>query len=111
MFAPPYMLRAGLVYGLRKAKVSFLGTFMARHNAQDDGKYVTKISRSDSEVPSYATWDLTAEIPIHKRISVMAGINNLFDRQYYSRVTVTGTATGIDPSYGRNVYAGFSVQF
>jgi outer membrane receptor protein involved in Fe transport len=37
----------------------------------------------------------------------MAGINNLFDRKYFSRVT----AQGVDPSYGRNVYAGFSFQF
>jgi Fe(3+) dicitrate transport protein len=100
MFAPPYMLRAGLVYGLRRAKVSMLGTFMARHNAQDSGA-------AAYEIPSYTTWDLTAEIPVHKRVSVMAGINNLFDRQYYSRVTTQG----IDPGYGRNVYAGFSIQF
>jgi outer membrane receptor protein involved in Fe transport len=53
------------------------------------------------------TWDLTAEFPIHKNVSLMAGINNVFDRQYYSRVT----AVGIDPSYGRNFYAGFAFQF
>ena len=100
MYAPPYMLRTGAVYGFRKAKVSMLGTMMARHNAQDDGD-------ARFEIPSYMTWDLTAEIPLHKRVSVMAGINNLFDRQYYSRVT----ALGIDPGYGRNVYAGFSLQF
>jgi Fe(3+) dicitrate transport protein len=100
MFAPNYLLRTGLVYGFHKAKVSMLGTLMGRHNAQDNGDPLY-------EIPSYATWDLTAEIPIHKRVSVMAGINNLFDRQYYARVT----ALGIDPSYGRNVYAGFSVQF
>lgn len=111
MFAPPYLLRTGLVYGLRKAKVSFLGTFMASHNAQDDGNFPTTIPRSETVVRSYTTWDLTAEIPVHKRVSVMAGINNLFDRQYYSRVVARGTAMGIDPSYGRNVYAGFSVQF
>jgi Fe(3+) dicitrate transport protein len=99
-FAPTYVVRTGVVYGFRKAKVSMLGTLMGRHNAQDNGAALF-------EIPSYATWDLTAEIPVHKRVSLMAGINNLFDRQYYSRVT----ALGIDPSYGRNVYAGFSLQF
>jgi Fe(3+) dicitrate transport protein len=100
MYAPRYMLRTGIVYGFHKAKVSMLGTLMGRHNAQDN-------SAPLFDVPSSATWDLTAEIPVHKRVSVLAGINNLFDRQYYSRVT----AQGIDPSYGRNVYAGFSLQF
>ena len=100
MYAPTYLLRTGLIYGFRKAKVSMLGTLMGRHNAQDNGD-------AAYEIPSFATWDLTAEIPVHPRVSVMAGINNLFDRQYFSRVT----PQGVDPSYGRNVYAGFSVQF
>jgi Fe(3+) dicitrate transport protein len=99
-FAPKYLLRTGAIYGFRKTKVSFLGTLMGRHNAQDSGN-------SQFDIPSYVTWDLTAEFPIHKNVSLMAGINNVFDRQYYSRVT----AVGIDPSYGRNFYAGFAFQF
>ncbi|MEY5026119.1 MAG: hypothetical protein RLZZ244_1647 [Verrucomicrobiota bacterium] len=99
-FAPTYLLRTGAIYGLRRTKLSFLGTYMARHNAQDSGNPTYAI-------PSYVTWDLTAEFPIHKSVTVMAGINNVFDQRYYSRVT----AQGIDPSYGRNVYAGFAVQF
>jgi Fe(3+) dicitrate transport protein len=100
MYAPTYLLRTGLIYGFRKAKVSMLGTLMGKHNARDD-------SKSAYEIPSFATWDLTAEIPVHPRVSVMAGINNLFDRKYFSRVT----GQGVDPSYGRNVYAGLSFQF
>lgn len=100
MFAPKYLFRTGVIYGFRKAKVSLLGTLMGRHNAQDSGN-------PNYEIPPFATWDLTAEIPVHSRVSLMAGINNLFDRQYFSRVT----ALGVDPSYGRNVYAGFSFQF
>ena len=99
-FAPKYMIRTGLIYGFQKAKVSFLGTLMANHNAADD-------AAPDREIPSYITWDLTTEIPVTKRVSVMAGVNNVFDKQYYSRIT----SAGIDPSYGRNVYAGFSLQF
>lgn len=99
-FAPKYMIRTGLIYGIEKAKVSFLGTLMANHNAADD-------AAPDRNIPSYVTWDLTAEIPVTKRVSVMAGVNNVFDKQYYSRIT----SAGVDPSYGRNVYAGFSLQF
>ncbi len=99
-FAPKYMIRTGLIYGFQKAKISFLGTLMAKHNAADDAAV-------DREIPSFVTWDLTTEIPVTKRVSVMAGVNNVFDKQYYSRIT----SAGIDPSYGRNVYAGFSVQF
>jgi Fe(3+) dicitrate transport protein len=100
MYAPNYMVRTGLIYGIQKTKLSFLGTMVGKHKASDDND-------SKFAIPSYITWDLTAEIPVTKRVSVMAGVNNVFDKQYYSRIT----SAGIDPSYGRNVYAGFSLQF
>jgi outer membrane receptor protein involved in Fe transport len=50
---------------------------------------------------------LTAEVKIYKEISLNAGINNLFDENYYSRIA----NTGIDPAAGRNFYGGFSVKF
>jgi Fe(3+) dicitrate transport protein len=99
-YAPARMLRTGLVYGFRKLKVSFLGTFMGEHNARDD-------ANPNFAVPAYQTWDLTAEIPVSEQLTIMAGINNLFDEEYYARVR----ADGIDPAYGRNVYVGASLQF
>jgi outer membrane receptor protein involved in Fe transport len=53
------------------------------------------------------TWDLTAEVKVHKNLTLMAGINNLFDESYYARVR----NDGIDPAYGRNFYLGGMVSF
>jgi Fe(3+) dicitrate transport protein len=59
-------------------------------------------------VPAYIVWDLTAEAKIYKNsVSIIAGVNNVFDEDYYSRIT----DTGIDPAYGRNFYAGFKLRF
>jgi outer membrane receptor protein involved in Fe transport len=38
---------------------------------------------------------------------LFGGLNNAFDRHYWSRVR----PNGIDPAVGRNVYAGLSLQF
>ena len=99
-YAPDHMLRAGLVYGFKKWKLSFLGTFMGAHNARDDAD-------PRFQVPAYMTWDLTAELPVGQNVSLMAGINNLFDEEYHARVR----SDGIDPAYGRNLYFGASLQF
>jgi outer membrane receptor protein involved in Fe transport len=40
-------------------------------------------------------------------VGITAGINNLFDEEYYARVR----PDGIDPAYGRNYYAGLSLSF
>jgi Fe(3+) dicitrate transport protein len=100
-FAPPYMVRTGVIYSRKsKLKIAFLGTLMARHSASD-----TAVASFD--IPAYTTWDLTAEIPVTKHLTLIGGLNNVFDKQYYARVN----AGGIDPAYGRNFYVGGSVSF
>ncbi len=101
-YAPDYLARAGVIYNWRdRVKVAFLGTFVDDHFATDD-------ENPTRAVPSYVVWDLTAEVKVYKDyVSVMAGINNLFNEQYYARVR----SDGIDPAYGRNYYAGLSFTF
>jgi Fe(3+) dicitrate transport protein len=101
-FAPDYLLRAGVIYRLgERVKLALLGTFV-------DDSFADDANTPERFVPAYMTWDLTVEAKVYKDIvSVNAGINNLFDENYYSRIA----NTGIDPAYGRNYYAGFSIQF
>ncbi len=101
-YAPDHLIRAGLVYRWKeRAKVAFLGTVLSDHYATDDENPTRKI-------PAYTTWDLTGEFKVYRdRVSVVGGINNLFDEDYYARIR----GDGIDPAYGRNFYAGFQLSF
>lgn len=101
-YAADYILRTGGIYRFRdRAKVALLGTFVGQHFADD-------ANTAAFRVPAYMTWDLTAEFKVYKdMIGVVAGINNLFDEDYYSRIR----GDGIDPAYGRNYYAGLSFAF
>ena len=101
-YAPDYLLRTGIIYRWRdRAKVALLGTFVDDHFATDNEDPTRRI-------PAYMTWDLTAEVKLYKdHVSLMAGINNLFDENYYARIR----SDGIDPAYGRNYYAGLSFAF
>lgn len=101
-YAPDYLVRAGVIYRWRdRLKLALLGTVVADHFATDDenpGRFI----------PAYATWDLTLEARVYRdTASVLAGINNLFDEDYYARIR----GDGIDPAYGRNFYAGFQLAF
>ncbi len=101
-YAPDYVVRTGLVYRWKdRAKVAFLGTFLDDHFATDD-------ENPSREIPAYTIWDLTAEVKIYREwASIVGGINNVFDEDYYARVR----GDGIDPAYGRNFYAGFQLTF
>jgi Fe(3+) dicitrate transport protein len=98
-YAPAWMLRSGLLYyPTARSKVGFLGTVVTDHFA-DDGNSASQF------IPTYQVWDLTAEIEVlQDRISVVGGLNNLFDRLYWSRVR----SNGIEPAVGRNFYLGLT---
>ena len=100
--APDYILRTGVIYRWRdRVEVAMLGTFV-------DESFSDDANTPERVLPGYMVWDLTAEAKIYKDIvSVNAGINNLFNEDYYSRIA----NTGIDPAPRRNYYAGFSLTF
>ena len=76
---------------------SFIGKSFANDN-----------NTTNYQVPSYAVWDLTGEAKVYKdSVSLTWGVNNLFDKNYFSRITTTG----IDPGQGRNFYGGLSLKF
>lgn len=100
-YAPDHLLRAGAIYRWQeKVKLAMMGTFVDQHWADD-------ANTANFRVPSYSVWDLTLEAKVHKNVTLLAGINNLFDEDYYSRVR----SGGIDPANGRNYYGGVAFSF
>lgn len=101
-YAPDYIIRTGVIYRWQnRAKLALMGTFVDDHFADD-------ANSANFRVPGYCVWDLTAEVKVYRdNVSIIAGINNLFDESYYSRVR----GDGIDPAYGRNYYAGLALSF
>ncbi len=104
-YAPEYQLKYGVDYKYKdRGKVVLTSTMLADHFVNDTN---SNISGQD-EVPAYMVLDLTAEWKIYKDyVSVLAGINNLLDEDYYSRVR----GTGIEPALRRNYYVGFSIEY
>jgi Fe(3+) dicitrate transport protein len=101
-FAPDYLVRGGVIYRYQdRLKVAFLGTFVGESYADD-------ANTTERLVPAHTVWDLTAEAKVYKDIvTVNAGINNIFDEDYYARIT----NTGIDPAARRNFYGGVAFKF
>jgi Fe(3+) dicitrate transport protein len=100
-YAPDHILRTGFIYSYKdKTKASLGGTFVSDHFADSSNE-------AKWQVPSYSVWDLTAEYKIHANLRLVAGINNLLDESYFTRVR----SDGIDPSNGRNFYLGASLEF
>lgn len=101
-YAPDFVIRTGVRYDYEsRFKLAFLGTLVDDHYADD-------ANTANRYIPSYRVWDLTAEAEIIKsHLSLVAGVNNVFDEKYYARVR----SNGIDPALPRNVYGGVVFRF
>jgi Fe(3+) dicitrate transport protein len=101
-YAPDYVMRTGVTYDWeRRYKLAFTGTFVDNHYADD-------ANTANRFIPAYSVWDLTAEAEVvPSRLSVVAGVNNIFDEKYYARIR----SNGIDPALPRNVYGGVVLKF
>lgn len=100
-YAPKTITRAGVIYSKeQKLKVALMGVFVGSHFG-DDG------NTDNFDIPSYTVFDLTADYNFNQNWMASAGINNLLDREYYSRVRSDGIIWALD----RNFYAGMTYKF
>jgi Fe(3+) dicitrate transport protein len=100
-YAADFIVRSGLTYRHGEhGMVTLSSTWVDDHYADD-------ANSANYQVPGYNVWDLTAEYKVHENLRLLAGINNLFDEEYFTRVR----GDGIDPSNGRNFYVGASLEF
>lgn len=106
-YAPDYIVRAGAIYRWQdRVKLAMLGTWVGDHFA--NGTNTVPGAGLVADIPAYMVWDLTAEAKIYKDyISLLGGVKNLLDEDYYTRMR----GGRIDPSYGRNFYAGFRIEY
>jgi Fe(3+) dicitrate transport protein len=105
-YAPGHIIKAGATWRLRdRAKLSLLGVFVDKHFWQDNN---TEGLVGTARIPSYGVWDLVAEANVYKdHLSVFAGINNLFNEDYFSRVR----SDGIEPALERTYYIGAKLSY
>lgn len=104
-YAPKYMVKTGAVYRWRdRAKVALLGQYVGNHFWQDSNAASTV---GTTKVASYKVWDLTSDVTLSHNWRLIAGVNNLFDEDYYSRIR----SDGIEPAPRRTYYLGASLSF
>jgi Fe(3+) dicitrate transport protein len=101
-YAPEYQFKVGGIYRWKdRVKAGLIGTIVDDHFADANNTL-------GHFVPAYNVWDLTAEVTFcHGRVGLFAGINNLFDEDFWAEVR----DEGIVPAYRRNYYGGVSIKF
>jgi Fe(3+) dicitrate transport protein len=100
-YAPKWILKNGLYSRFGSSnKLSLQHQYISDHFG-DDGNSVNR------KIPSYRVVDLTIESKIPgTRFEIFAGVFNLLDERYFSRVR----SNGIDPAMPRNLSLGITAR-
>ena len=112
-YAPDYVLKAGAT--LRRDghyKLSLVVDSVAAQFFQDSNQPVLSPDGSiatPARIPTYTVADLSGEYTVFGRLRLLAGISNLTDRRYYSRVFISRGL--LEPGRDRTVYAGVAYDF
>ncbi|MEP7184499.1 MAG: TonB-dependent receptor [Rhodanobacter sp.] len=103
-YAPRYVAKAGITWRIeQKLKLSLTAVSTAAQYFQDsDQPAGTGASFVPARIQAYTVMDLAGNWTLNRNVTLLAGISNLADRQYYDRVW----QTGLEPAYGRSLYAG-----
>ncbi|WP_269539917.1 TonB-dependent receptor family protein [Cerasicoccus fimbriatus] len=114
-YAPTYLIKTGGVFDYRDyLRIGLTSQFVGSQYWNDantnSGSATPVASNSNPQtIPSYQVWDFSIEFTPIEDFTILAGINNLFDKKYYSRVR--GGTGGIEPLDGRTYYAGARYNF
>jgi Fe(3+) dicitrate transport protein len=103
-FAPRYLLKAGVNWRVeQRIKLSLTAVSSAAQFWQDsDQPLGSGASYLPARIPAYTVLDLAGDWQLNPHLTLLAGVSNLVDRQYYDRVW----QTGLEPALGRSWYAG-----
>ena len=109
--APENIFRGGISAGYKE----FLLTAQLSHVGEtysDANNTVTPTSNGNNGlIPSYTITDLTATYKFSKGLNLKAGINNLFDKTYFSRRAGGYPGPGALPGDGRTFFVSVGAKF
>jgi Fe(3+) dicitrate transport protein len=106
-YAPDYVLKAGLNWRRdHMYKVSLVMDWVAAQYFQDSD---LPLGTTPAQIPAYTILDLAGDYTIRGHLRLLAGISNLTNRIYYSRVFLAGGQ--LEPALERQGYAGLAYDF
>ena len=105
-FAPDFLFKGGITFWKQGCfNVTLTGIYVAQQFWSDMDISLPTVP---AKIPAYKVFNLSGEYYITRNVRLIAGISNLADEKYYSRVFFNGT---IEPAPGRSGWAGISLTF
>lgn len=109
--APKDILRAGISVGSKGFLFTTQFSFVGDSFSDANNTVASSANGNTGLIPSYAITDLTTSYKFSKNLNLKAGINNLFDKRYFTRRAGGYPGPGALPADGRTFFLSFGAKF
>lgn len=103
-YAPEHILRAGLTYGYKGLSTTFQYSYTDQLFTDANNTVTPTANGQNGLIPSYSILDLTAGYKHKSGLSFKGGINNLTDKNYFTRRAGGYPGPGVLPADGRTFF-------
>jgi Fe(3+) dicitrate transport protein len=109
--APKHILRGGISGGYQQVLLTLQVSYTGKTFSDANNTVVPSANAQAGEIPEYLITDLTGSFPVNKHVMIKAGINNLFDKKYFTRRAGGYPGPGLLPGDSRNFFITLGLKF
>ena len=109
--APKDILRCGIGAGYNNLLVTGQVSYVGESFSDANNTIAPTANAQTGVIPSYMITDLTASYKINKYLQAKAGVNNLFDKSYFTRRAGGYPGPGAMPGDGRTIFVSVAAKF
>ena len=109
--APSNILRTGITGGVCNFLFSVQLSYVDKTYSDANNTLTASANGQTGLIPSYTVTDITGSYKFSKDLNLKAGINNLFDKRYFTRRAGGYPGPGALPADGRNFFISVAAKF
>ncbi len=109
--APVNILRTGVTGGFNHATLTLQVNYVGSTYSDANNTEKASANGQTGLIPSYTVADLSGTYKLSKSCNLKAGINNLFDKTYFTRRAGGYPGPGALPADGRNFFVSVGAKF
>jgi len=109
--APVNILRTGITGGSNTFSVTIQISYVDETFSDANNTVKPSANGQTGLIPSYALTDFTATFKCNKNLNIKAGLNNVFDKRYFTRRAGGYPGPGALPGDGRNFFVSVGAKF
>lgn len=109
--APANILRVGVTAGYAKFSLTGQLSYVSETFSDANNTMTPTANGQNGLIPSYSVADLTATFKFNGNVNVKAGVNNLFDKNYFTRRAGGYPGPGVLPADGRTLFVSITGKF